>query len=122
MHVEKRYSRRYPLTGDVYIRYRDKRSISAKAKNCSLYGIFLETAGLSLLTGTMVELELTLHGKHWKMDGLIVHSTNEGLGLMFLQPQPELFDEVKRLAEMTKVMPYIEIGTACKGADPLAIS
>jgi hypothetical protein len=92
MSVEKRYSKRYPMDGDVYIRYRKQRLMPATAVNCSMQGVFLSTESLTMLTGALVELELFRGGRQWSIMGVVTHVQSEGIGVMFWKPQPELYD------------------------------
>ena len=94
MSVEKRYSKRYPMDGDVYIRYRKQRAFPAKAEDCSLYGMSLKTENLTLLSGAMVELDIFYEGRKWEIVGLVTHTRKNGLGVMFWDPQPEFYDAV----------------------------
>jgi hypothetical protein len=94
MSVEKRYSRRYPMQGEVYIRYRKQRAFPAKAEDCSLYGMSLKTENLTLLTGAMVELDIDFQDRKWEIVGLVTHTKKNGLGVMFWDPQPEFYAEV----------------------------
>jgi hypothetical protein len=94
MSVERRYSKRYPMEGDVYIRYRKQRAFPAKAVNCSTQGIYLKTESLSLLTGALVELEIFRGGHHWEIMGVVTHSIDDGIGIMFWKPQPDLYEHV----------------------------
>lgn len=94
MSVERRYSKRYPMDGDVYIRYRKRRVFPARALNCSVQGIYLKTESLSLLTGALVELEIFRDGRQWEVMGVVAHSQQDGIGVMFWQPQPELYESV----------------------------
>ena len=94
MSVEKRYSKRYPMEGDVYIRYRKQRAFPARAVDCSLYGMSLKTENLTLLSGAMVELDIYYQGRTWEIVGLVTHTKKNGLGVMFWDPQPEFYAEV----------------------------
>ena len=94
MPVERRYSKRHPMDGDVYIRYRKQRAFPAKAVNCSMQGMYLETRSLTLLTGALVELEIFRGGNIWEIMGIVTHSDDDGVGVMFWQPQPELYESV----------------------------
>ena len=94
MSVEKRYSKRYPMDGDVYIRYRKHRLLPAKAVNCSVQGMFLHTESLTMLTGALVEIELFRDGRQWSMMGVVTHTQPDGVGVMFWKPQPELYEAV----------------------------
>ncbi|MES9992394.1 MAG: PilZ domain-containing protein [Candidatus Thiodiazotropha sp.] len=94
MSVEKRYSKRYPMQGEVYIRYRKQQVFPAEAANCSVQGIFLSTRNLTMITGAMVELEFFFAGRHWTVTGIVTHTQQDGVGVMFWRPQVELFDAV----------------------------
>jgi hypothetical protein len=94
MTVESRYSKRYPMDGDVYIRYRKQRAFPAKAVNCSMQGIYLKTESLTLLTGALVELEIFRDGNFWEIMGIVIHAQDGGIGVMFWKPQPALYESV----------------------------
>lgn len=94
MTVERRYSKRYPMDGDVYIRYRKQRAFPARAANCSMQGMFLKTESLTLLTGALVELEIFRDGRMFEVMGIVSHTQPDGIGVMFWQPQPELYESV----------------------------
>lgn len=94
MAVERRYSKRYPMDGDIYIRYRKQRAFPAKAANCSMQGIYLKTESLTLLTGALVELEIFRGGRLYEVMGIVTHTQPDGIGVMFWKPQPELYESV----------------------------
>lgn len=91
MSVERRYSKRHPLDGDVYIRYRKQRAFPARAVDCSMQGITLKTKSLTLLTGALVELEIFREGRVWEVTGIVCHTQADVIGVMFWHPQPELY-------------------------------
>jgi len=101
MSVERRYSKRYPVDGDVYIRYRKQRVFPAKAVNCSIEGIYLQTESLTLLTGALVELEIFHGGRLWEVRGIVSHAQPSGIGVMFWKPQQEFYESL----------------SACEGSD-----
>ncbi len=94
MSVEKRYSKRLPMHGDVYIRYRKQRAFPAKAENCSQYGMLLRTENLTLLNGALVELDLFFNNRNWQITGLVTHARRNALGVMFWDAEPELYAAV----------------------------
>ena len=100
MSVEKRYSKRFPLDCEVYIRYRKQRAFPARAEDCSLYGMYLRTENLTLLSGAMVELDIFLNGQNWQIVGLVTHTRKNGLGVMFWEPQPEFYKVVTGMQEV----------------------
>ncbi|MCU0834875.1 MAG: PilZ domain-containing protein [Chromatiaceae bacterium] len=91
MSVERRYSARYPVDLPVDIRYRKRRFYSARACNLSTDGMYLQVQALTLPTGTLVELELVCEGSGWLVPAVVVHHDASGVGVMFRDPQPELF-------------------------------
>jgi hypothetical protein len=94
MSVERRYNKRYPMKGEVYIRYRKQQVFPANALNCSMQGIFLRTRNLTMITGAMVELEFFYSGRNWSITGIVTHTQLDGIGIMFWRPQAELYDAV----------------------------
>ena len=94
MGVEKRYSKRYPFTTDIYIRYRKQRVFPAKAENCSLYGMCLRTENLTLLTGALVELDFHYKGRNWQMTGVVTFTEKNRLGVMVWDQQHEFYGTV----------------------------
>ncbi len=114
MSVERRYSKRYPMQGEVYIRYRKQQVFPANAANCSMQGIFLHTRSLTMLSGAMVELEFFYGGRHWTVMGIVTHTQSDGVGIMFWRPQPELFDAV--IAAATRNQPVGQPGAVVSEA------
>jgi hypothetical protein len=110
MNLERRYSKRYPMQGDVYIRYRKQRAFHAQAADCSLYGIRLNADNLTLVTGSVVELEFFYQGSQWLITGLVVYSRANEIGLTFWKTQRELY-----LAVMSR-----SSGTACPTAPAIS--
>ena len=94
MSVERRYSKRHPMTGDVFIRYRKKRALPARAVDCSMQGITLKTESLTLLSGALVELEIFRDGRLWEVMGIVCHAQADVIGVMFWHPQPALYATV----------------------------
>ncbi|MEW8029795.1 MAG: PilZ domain-containing protein [Candidatus Thiodiazotropha sp.] len=103
MSVERRYNKRYPMKGEVYIRYRRQQVFPASAANCSKQGIYLRTRSLTMLTGAMVELDFFHSGRHWTITGIVTHTQLDGVGIMFWRPQPELYNAV--IAAAPRIQP-----------------
>ncbi|MEW8507412.1 MAG: PilZ domain-containing protein [Candidatus Thiodiazotropha sp.] len=114
MSVERRYSKRYPMQGEVYIRYRKQQVFPATAANCSVQGIFLRTQNLTMIAGAMVELECFYAGRHWTMTGILTHARQDGVGVMFWRPQVELYDAV--IAAADRKQPVTTPGVVPEGA------
>jgi hypothetical protein len=93
MGVERRYCARYPVDFPVQIRYRKRRFLCGQARDLSADGLYLQVRNLTLPSGTLVELELDLQGKQWLVAAVVVHHHGNGIGVMFRDPQPELFRE-----------------------------
>jgi hypothetical protein len=93
MGVERRYCVRYTVDFPVQIRYRKRRFLCGQARDLSADGLYLEVRNLTLPSGTLVELELDLEGKQWLVAAVVVHHHWSGIGVMFRDPQPELFRE-----------------------------
>lgn len=91
MAVERRYSARHRIHLPVYIRYRRRPFLSARARDLSVGGMFLDVQALTLPTGTMVELELSALGRSWLLPAIVIHGNQSGIGVMFREPQPALF-------------------------------
>jgi len=91
MVVERRYSKRCAVHFPVAIRYREGRPFPAKARDLSLEGMFLEVGSLILPRGTLVDLEFSTAGRSWRIAVLVVHMGARGIGVMFREPQPELY-------------------------------
>jgi len=105
MSVERRYSARYPVDVAVDIRYRKRRFYSARASNLSTDGMYLQVQSLTLPTGTLVELELECQGRDWLVPAVVVSHNAGGVGVMFRDPQPELFKALTHPAVMAPPRP-----------------
>jgi hypothetical protein len=93
MGVGRRYCARYPVDLPVQIRYRKRRFLCGRARDLSADGLYLHVRNLTLPSGTLVELELDLQGKQWLVPAVVVHHHGNGIGVMFREPQAELFRE-----------------------------
>lgn len=92
MSIERRYSVRHPVDLPVHIRYRRRRFSYAQARNLSEQGMYLEVRALTLPTGTLVELEMDCLDKEWLIPAVVVHHQAGGIGVIFREPQPELYE------------------------------
>lgn len=50
--------------------------------------------------GTHIELELSCLGRNWRIPAVVIHGDNTGIGVMFREPQPELFQGLTAIADM----------------------
>jgi hypothetical protein len=96
MSVERRYSSRHPVDVRVQIRYRKRRFYCAHARNLSTDGMYLDIQAVTLPSGTLVELELDHQGRDWLVPAVVVHQDGRGIGVMFRDPQVDLFRDLTR--------------------------
>ncbi len=96
MNVDRRYSARHRVDLAVYIRYRKRRFLAARARELSVGGMSLAVQSLTLPVGTPVELECLGLGRDWLLPAVVVHGDSSGIGVMFRDPQPGLFNELTR--------------------------
>jgi hypothetical protein len=99
MSVERRYGARHAVDFRVQILYRKRRFYSARARNLSEDGMYLDVRSVTLPTGTLVELELDSDGKDRLVPAVVVHRGDGGVGVMFRHPQAELLRELKSFPE-----------------------
>jgi hypothetical protein len=97
---ERRYGARHCIDLPVYIRYRRRPFLGASAHDVSVGGMFLSVHALTLPIGTPIELELTSLGRDWLIPAVVIHGDNTGIGVMFREPQPELFQALIAAAHM----------------------
>ena len=91
--MENRYSVRKPMALDVEL-HRGRRSVGRfKARNISLEGMFVETGPINLYPGDLTDITLAI-GREGRSEhearAVVVHHTDEGIGLMFRDYQPDL--------------------------------
>ncbi len=98
MSVERRYGARHPIDLRVHVRYRKRRLHCARARNLSTNGMFLDVQSVTLPDGTLVELELDRQGEELRIPAMVVHHRGSGIGVIFRDPQPELFEELSALS------------------------
>jgi hypothetical protein len=90
MGVERRHIKRVEIGFSVGIRYRGHRALPARAVNLSAEGMYLSTQRLRIPKGTLVHLEFRTLEREWDIDSLVIHAGPDGLGVMFVEPQPDL--------------------------------
>jgi hypothetical protein len=90
MSIEHRYRARRSSDIEVQIQYRNRRFRSAKGRNLSDQGMYLEVSNLTLPTGTMVVLELRDMDQDWRIPAIVVHQDSTGIGVMFRETYPEV--------------------------------
>lgn len=92
MSVERRYGHRIPVNFDINLLYRGRRLPSAKVRNLSAEGVFVKTSGITLPTGTLVELGFNRWNQEWLIPAIVIHGDKRGVGLMFRESQDALFE------------------------------
>lgn len=90
MSLEHRYRARRASDIEVQIQYRNRRFRSARARNLSDQGMYLEVRNLTLPTGTLVVLEVRDMDRDWRIPAIVVYQDSTGIGVMFRDTQPEL--------------------------------
>lgn len=100
MNKERRYGARHPIRLPVYIRYGRRPFLGAHALDLSEGGMYLSVQSLTLPAGTPIELELSCLGRDWLIAAVVVHGDNTGIGVMFREPQPALFQGLIATAGM----------------------
>ena len=91
MTAERRYCARHALSLPVQVLYGKRRFCGARVRSLSVQGMSLTLRNLTLPPGTLVELELYGLGRDWLVEAVVAHSAGTEVGVMFRQPQPELY-------------------------------
>ncbi|WP_052761181.1 hypothetical protein [Sedimenticola thiotaurini] len=68
------------------------RTFSATLGSLTTDGALLETHALTLPVGMEVDLSLTLGRTSWQIKAVITHTTPHEIGVLFRQPQQQLYD------------------------------
>ena len=90
MNPERRSYPRHPVGFAVQIRYGKRRLHSACGRNLTVDGLYLELRAVTLPEGTPVELEIDTVGRQWLVQAVVTHGDRFGIGVSFLEPQPQL--------------------------------
>ena len=90
MNPERRSCARQPIGFAVQIRYGKRRLHSACGRDLSRDGLYLELRAVTLPEGTPVELEIDALGRQWLVPAVVTHRDSCGIGVSFLDPQPQL--------------------------------
>lgn len=91
MTAERRHCPRHPLSLHVQVLYGKRRFCSARVRSLTPQGMSLTLRNLTLPPGTLVELGLEGLGREWLVEALVVRSTGSDVGLVFREPQPDLY-------------------------------
>lgn len=100
--MENRYSERKPVAITVELHQGCTRFGKFKARNISLDGMFVEAGPLNLYPGDLIEATLTVGPEAtavmYNVRAVVVHHTDEGLGLMFRDYDPALLGFLRVLS------------------------
>lgn len=93
--MERRYGPREPVNLDVTI-YREKRKLgSFESRDIGLEGIFVAAQHPDLGVGECITLQLSLdvsdRDSCYPIRAIVVHRSNDGIGLMFTDYDPIFF-------------------------------
>ncbi|WP_295541345.1 PilZ domain-containing protein [uncultured Thiohalocapsa sp.] len=100
MSEDLRDAARHHLHVPVYIRYGRRPFLGACARDLSAGGMFLSVQSLTLPAGTPIELELSCRGRNWIIPAVVTHGDNTGIGVIFREPQVELYHDLMRAEGM----------------------
>jgi len=100
MDQERRDSAQHPIDLPVYIRYGGRPFQGVCAVQVSVGGMVLSVHALTLPVGTPIELEFVSLGREWLIPAVVEHGDNSGVGVLFREPQPELFQGMSSGAVM----------------------
>ncbi|MEG7522192.1 MAG: hypothetical protein M3H12_03715 [Chromatiales bacterium] len=105
------------MSSGGFILHRKQRAFPAKAVNCSMLGICFEAESLTLPIGVLVEVDLRRYGRNWRMMGIVVHTSQSGIGIMFRNHQPEFYEAVVAGQVVAKVehQPVVEVSLVSPG-------
>lgn len=91
--MENRYSARNPLAVDVELHHGRTTIGTFKVRNISLEGMFVETGPINLYPSDLIDATLTIGHERvaeHEVRAVVVHHTEDGIGLMFRDYQPAL--------------------------------
>jgi hypothetical protein len=110
--MEHRWSVRKPVIVDVALRRQGSAPKRYRSRNLSMEGVFVESGTDSWPEDTFLELELPLYGQRkqtrHRVPVVVVHRTDEGMGLMFCVFDQVLFKTVEYLLYESASGPYEE--------------
>ena len=91
---------RLPASIDVRLSHRERDLGHFRMRNTSRQGMFIETGPVALCVYDFVEVKLksvvdSLQSHHLR--GLVLHHSNDGVGLLFTADHACLLDDVKQL-------------------------
>jgi hypothetical protein len=91
---ERKPCARHPSSFPVQIRYGKRRLHGADGCDPSSEGLYLRVRAVTLPEGTPVELEIDAPGRQWLVPAVVTHCDDSGIGVSFLEPQPQLLSDL----------------------------
>lgn len=89
--MEHRYFERLSAPVQVSISFKTHTIDNLVARNCSFGGMFLEAKSIGICCNALanrdetVTLNVTMQGQDFQMRGLVVHVSEQGIGIMLLE-------------------------------------
>jgi anti-anti-sigma regulatory factor len=87
--MEHRYGSRIDLAMDVDLAVEDSPLGHFPTRNIGDGGMFVETGPIDLQPNDLVRLQLRLNGRRRRLSALVVHRSENGVGLMLMAEDPE---------------------------------
>ena len=101
--MENRFSARKPVALEVDLHQGRIRFGTFKARNISLEGMFVETGPINLYPSDLIDATLTVGrestARH-EIRAVVVHCTEEGVGLLFRDYEPALLGFLRLLSSV----------------------
>jgi hypothetical protein len=87
--IRSRY--RFPVATHVELWFNDRPLFICLGRNLSVEGMLLEVTDTILPIGDQIMLQLHTKNRVWSIPSKVVHSNANCMGIMFLEPQSELY-------------------------------
>jgi hypothetical protein len=88
--MEHRWNIRHPAVIDVLLHHKEISEIQCKTRNIGRDGLFVETENMTYQPNTLLQVEFESNQDGIKqihvLPAIVMHSSPDGLGLMFMQP------------------------------------
>ena len=100
--MEHRCSKRFSQSEKILIHHNALPVAFCKMRNISVGGMFIETGPLTYRKNTPLEVEFVLNDRWFRLPVMVVNQTKEGMGLMFLEPDPVVIRDMLALLNAKK--------------------
>ncbi len=105
--MEHRCSLRKPLSMEVVLNYRSLGLVRGRTRNAGMGGMYIETGRIQLPVNAILDLSVILDttrgARAFQAEAIVVHSDNEGVGIMFSNLGSELHDHLHDMIYTTQV-------------------